>query len=167
MSCLEARKEFPRYWRRAMSEAARLRLVEHLRDCPRCDRAFRTFALSAPVIHSTIAADVLDSVPRAPLDLVRRRRSIISRGEPRQTWRTAALAAALLVAAGLTAWSSAQSPTPNFVESVVGESSEVDPIDSLDPVENAATGFAPASSQFDPPSLDSSDLPDSDNSLEG
>jgi hypothetical protein len=150
-----------------MPEAARADLVEHLRACPHCDRAFRTFALSAPVIHSAIAADVLDAGPRTPPDLVRPRRSTISRGQPRQTWRTAALAAALLVAAGVTAWSSAQSPTQNFVESVMGESSEVDPVDSLDPVENAAAGFAPASSQFDSPSLDSSDLPDSDSSLEG
>ena len=151
-----------------MPEAARANLVEHLRACPQCDRAFRTFALSAPVIHSALVADVLDSVPRTPMDLVRPRRSTISRGQqPRQTWRTAALAAALLVGAGLTAWSSAQSPTPNFVESLLGESSEVDPVDSLDPVENAAAGFAPASSQFDSQSLDSSDLPDSDSSLEG
>jgi anti-sigma factor RsiW len=166
MNCLEARKEFPRYWRRAMPEAARANLVEHLRACPQCDRAFRTFALSAPVIHSAIAA--LDSAPGTPLDLMRPRRFTISRGQqPRQIWRTAALAAALLVAAGVTAWSSAQSPTQNFVESVMGESSEIDPVDSLDPVENAAAGFAPASSQFDSPSLDSSDLPDSDSSLEG
>jgi anti-sigma factor RsiW len=167
MNCLEARKEFPRFWRRAMPEAARANLIEHLRACPQCDRAFRTFALSAPVVHSAIAADVLDSVPRTPLDLARPRRSTISHSRPRQTWRTAALAAALLVAAGITAWSSAQSLKQNFVESVVGESSEVDPVDSLDPVDNEAAGFAPASSQFDAPSLDSSDLPQAINSLEG
>jgi len=166
MNCLEARKEFPRYWRRAMSEPARTGLVEHLRDCPQCDRAFRTFALSAPVIHSATAAEVIESVPRTALDLVHARPPTVSRGKPRQTSRTAALAAALLVAAGITAWSSAQSPTPNFVESVVGESSEVDPASSFDPAESAAAGVAPGSAQFDSQSLDSSELPDSDNSLE-
>jgi predicted anti-sigma-YlaC factor YlaD len=167
MNCLEARKELPRYWRRAMPEAARTDLVEHLRDCPQCDRAFRTFALSAPVIHSAMGADVLESGPRIPLNLIRARPLTISRTKPQQTWRTAALAAVLLVAAGLTAWSTAQPPAQNFVESVVGEGSEVDPAYSFDPLENAAAGFFPGSSQFDSPSLDSSELPDTDNSFEG
>jgi hypothetical protein len=170
MNCLEARKEFPRYWRRAMPAAARVNLVEHLGNCPQCDRAFRTFALSAPVVHSVVAADDLESTPRTPLDLARPRRPTISRDQPGQTRRMAAVAAVLLVAAGITAWSSAQSPAQNFVENLVGEGSEVDPTYSSDPIESAADTFAPESSRFDSPSPDSLELPDgglADNSLEG
>jgi len=170
MNCLEARKEFPRFWRRMLPAAARVSLVEHVRDCPQCDRAFRTFALSAPAVHSVVAADVMESPPPTPLDLARPRRPTISRGQPRETWQIAAVAAVLLVAAGITAWSSAQSPNQNFVESVVGEGSDVDPTYSYDSAENAADEFAPESSQFNSPSLDSSELPNSgltDSSLEG
>ena len=170
MNCLEARKEFPCYWRRVMPAEARISLVEHLGNCPLCDRAFRTFALSAPVVHSVVVADDMESTPRTPLDLARPRRPTISRDQPGRTRRIAAVAAVLLVAAGITAWSSAQSPAENFVQSVVGEVSDVDPTYSSDPIESAADTFAPESSRFDSPSPDSSELPDGGfaaNGLEG
>jgi hypothetical protein len=168
MNCLEARKEFPYYWRRVMPAEARISLVEHLGNCPQCDRAFRTFALSAPVVHSVVAADDMESTQRTPLD--RRRGPTISRDQPGQARRIAAVAAVLLVVGGITAWSSAQSPAENFVESVVGEVSDVDPTYSSDPIESAADTFAPESSRFDSPSPDSSELPDGGlaaNGLEG
>lgn len=54
MNCFEARNEFAAFWRREMPLDARAALVAHLRECARCDRSFRAFALSAPVLHSAM-----------------------------------------------------------------------------------------------------------------
>jgi len=60
MNCFEARQGFSSFWRRMLDIEQRGLLVAHLRQCARCDRAFRVFALSAPVLHS-------DSGPRNAL----------------------------------------------------------------------------------------------------
>ena len=102
MYCLEARKQFPAFWRRTMASVARASLIEHLRECAVCDRSFRSFALTAPVVHSETTSDTAASAQRAPLNLVRPQRFAISRVErterrlPERPWKVAAAAAPIV-----------------------------------------------------------------------
>ena len=52
INCFEARQEFPAFWRRELAGERRAALVNHLAGCAKCDRAFRNFAVAAPVLHS-------------------------------------------------------------------------------------------------------------------
>ena len=126
MNCFESQKEFATFWRRTMPLAERARFAEHLTACARCDRSFRVFALSAPVVHSEIQPEAAASTARPALSLVRPPRFASARAEasawrrPEHSWRVAAAVAALLVIGGFTAWSSTQGPVENFANVVAG-----------------------------------------------
>jgi hypothetical protein len=51
MNCLETRRAFAAYWRRALAAEERAAVTSHLAECGRCDHSFRVFALTAPVLH--------------------------------------------------------------------------------------------------------------------
>jgi hypothetical protein len=53
MNCFEARQDFVGFWQSALVGDRRHELREHLKGCAKCDRAFRSFALTAPMLHST------------------------------------------------------------------------------------------------------------------
>ena len=131
MNCFEARREFAAFWRRTMPLAERARLLEHLTECAQCDRSFRVFALSAPVVHSQCQPDAIVTAARPSLDLVRPRRFATARAEsfgqraPQRLGQVAA-AAVLLMIGGITAWSSTRWPLQNFAETVVADSPEFD-----------------------------------------
>jgi hypothetical protein len=154
MTCFEARKEFPAFWRRTMPSGLRGSLAAHLRGCAQCDRAFRTFALSAPVLHSEPAAEETPQTPRPPLNLVRPRRFAaarsvpLGRGETWRPWKIAAAASLMVAVGGFSAWSSARWPTENFADSVAGDSVEVDPV-SYSSDSATANPFEAESSTFD------------------
>jgi hypothetical protein len=131
MNCFETRREFAAFWRRAMPSADRAWFVEHLKACAQCDRAFRTFALSAPVVHSGSQPDEAAAI-RPPFDLVRPRRFATagvepcSRRAPERPWQIVAAAALLLIGV-FGAWSSAEWPVRNFAETVAGDTADIDP----------------------------------------
>jgi putative zinc finger protein len=131
MNCFEARKEFAAFWRRTMPSAERAQLVEHLKTCAQCDRSFRVFALSAPVVHSENQPEAAASAARPAFNMVRPRRFASIRAEsfarqtPRRPWQVAA-AVALLVIGGLTAWSSTRWPVQDFAQSVAADSADVE-----------------------------------------
>ena len=56
MNCFEARQDFVGFWQSALDGDRRHELREHLKGCAKCDRAFRSFALTAPMLHSTGAS---------------------------------------------------------------------------------------------------------------
>ena len=56
MNCFEARQDFVNFWRGALDGERRRVLLAHLKGCAKCDRAFRAFALTAPMLHSGGAA---------------------------------------------------------------------------------------------------------------
>jgi hypothetical protein len=56
MNCFEARQDFVGFWRSALDGERRLELLGHLKGCAKCDRAFRAFALTAPMLHARDAA---------------------------------------------------------------------------------------------------------------
>jgi hypothetical protein len=71
MNCFEARQYFVGFWQGALDVERRRELLGHLKGCAKCDRAFRAFALTAPMLHAgRAAADKpgisapLHSVPR-------------------------------------------------------------------------------------------------------
>jgi hypothetical protein len=81
MNCFEARNDFPALWRKSLAEGRRAALIEHLGGCPRCDREFRAFALTAPVLYGGVEPDGRTSnrAQSAPRYGIRRERSILTR----------------------------------------------------------------------------------------
>ena len=49
MNCFQARQEFVSFWRGELDGERRRVLLAHLAQCARCDKAFRAFALTAPL----------------------------------------------------------------------------------------------------------------------
>ena len=67
MNCFVARKEFVSFWRGALGGERRRDFMMHLKKCKRCDRAFRAFSLTAPMLHSgSRAVQAGVSRPSAP-----------------------------------------------------------------------------------------------------
>ena len=133
MNCFEARKEFPSFWRRTLTPEERTAFLAHVGRCARCDRAFRVFALTAPVLHGDTASREPVGVAQAsvaPHDsspYARREPAIPSRrGAPvtpivprasRTVWAAAALAAAALFAI----YVAAATPGQTLEDAITGE----------------------------------------------
>src|SRR5260370_14427185 len=66
MNCFETRQEFVSFWRGALDGERRQNLLSHLKGCPKCDRAFRAFALTAPMLHTR--GEAADAIVRATPD---------------------------------------------------------------------------------------------------
>jgi hypothetical protein len=52
MNCLEARKQFRRFWRQGLPPHEQSEFISHLDGCAGCDHSFRLFALTAPVLQA-------------------------------------------------------------------------------------------------------------------
>jgi hypothetical protein len=57
MNCFEAKNDFVAFWQKTLAAERRTQLLTHLQGCPACDRSFRTFALTAPVLYSATEPD--------------------------------------------------------------------------------------------------------------
>jgi hypothetical protein len=57
MNCFEARPQFVDLWRGTPDAERRAALLAHVKECAKCDRAFRTFALTAPMLHPRCAIE--------------------------------------------------------------------------------------------------------------
>jgi hypothetical protein len=57
MNCFEAKNDFVAFWQKNLSHQRRAQLLAHLRTCATCDRSFRVFALTAPVLYSATEPD--------------------------------------------------------------------------------------------------------------
>jgi hypothetical protein len=72
MSCFEARQDFVGFWQGALGDERRRSLLAHLKGCPKCDRAFRAFALTAPMLHGGSGAVAAGTAPGSgALDVAR------------------------------------------------------------------------------------------------
>jgi hypothetical protein len=138
MNCFETRKEFVSFWRGALDGERRQMLLSHLKGCSKCDRAFRAFALTAPMLHPPgEAAEARtgatpDSAPQnidRPIDINGARRADASRAaeilhrasvyriaqpRPVHQWREAAAALSAVVAAVLVVYFSLAAPPLSF-----------------------------------------------------
>lgn len=129
MNCFEARKEFGAFWRRTLTPEARAAFSAHLGGCAKCDRSFRTFALSAPVLYSDREPE-----PRArPAGIARTAvRPLASRRMPSQRngmapWRAIAAAAILLIVSGAAAWTTIPA-RQDVMEAIAGDDPAVEPV---------------------------------------
>lgn len=143
MNCFEARQNFVGFWQSTVDGECRRELLAHLKGCSKCDRAFRAFALTAPMLHSSGAATAAeaqiggtsDAAPQdvahvdMPIDMngVRRadahraaeilRRASIYRladRRPSHQWREAAAGLSAVAAAVLLAYFSVAAPAQSF-----------------------------------------------------
>ncbi|HTT76319.1 MAG TPA: hypothetical protein VMF50_10120 [Candidatus Binataceae bacterium] len=133
MNCFEARKEFGAFWRRTLEPEARAAFNRHLSVCDKCDRSFRAFALTAPVLHSECEpephAGISGGVRLAVRPLAAYRGPKRTVGIP--AWRAVAAAAILLLvsgaAAGMAAWTAVPAPQ-NVMEAIAGDDPAVEPV---------------------------------------
>lgn len=128
MNCFEARNSFASFWRKALDSESRETLLVHLKQCAGCDRAFRVFALTAPLLYSTAvpAQRATAAEWREPSRVAgpsRRRvytpggaNSRHDSGRPR--WRALAAMLAMIAAAGFAAYLSAAEPRETLDEAL-------------------------------------------------
>lgn len=145
MNCFEARPQFVDFWRGTLDAERRAALLAHLKECVKCDRGFRAFALTAPMLHphavagtpeqgtaSANAADRPIDSSRAPRTDAARAAEIIRRAavykmEPRgaaQSWGAVAGALSAVAAAVLLAWVSVAAP-PQSLDDALAATQEV------------------------------------------
>jgi hypothetical protein len=104
MNCFEIRNEFVSFWRRTMPVESRVPFSAHLRECPACDHAFRLFALSAPVLHSSVepsGSPETRAQPQSSTTDEGRRAPALAKSSEVQRWSNAFAAFALAAAAGV------------------------------------------------------------------
>jgi negative regulator of sigma E activity len=116
MNCFEARHDFAALWRRELSDQRRAALSEHLTRCAKCDRAFRSFALTAPVLHSPAEPPAHPREARAIHADSPRRLAVAASRQAHAGPRWAAMCAAvtLFAAASLAAWLSVTTPVESL-----------------------------------------------------
>jgi hypothetical protein len=130
MNCFDTRKEFIAFWRRTLAPEQRAAFSAHLRGCAKCDRSFRVFALSAPVLHSDGEPDVRSTpqaawVPSLPLSVRRPRPARRSGG---YQWMSVAAAVILLVVSGMAAWKAAYPDRPDVMEAIAGDNPSIEQV---------------------------------------
>lgn len=126
VDCFEARREFVEFWRGSIEEERCQKLLEHLRNCAGCDRAFRAFSLTAPVLHSDSRPVAMpsDDVSRWPASAASRPR----------VWMAATAVATLAMAATVAVYLAVAAPTQTLDEALspqdsIGELAPSSPFD--------------------------------------
>ena len=140
MNCFEARQDFRSFWRKELSAERRGAFVAHLAECAKCDAAFRTFALTAPVFHS-------DVEPARPMLLAARvpaaaRREGRAYREPRrvQAWLSIAAVVALFITGASAAYISVKTPDETLSEAIHQPSQFVEVVSADFPQANSDFG---------------------------
>ena len=140
MNCFEARQDFRSFWRKELSAERRGAFVAHLAECAKCDAAFRTFALTAPVFHS-------EAEPARPVTLARRISASAQREgrayrEPRraQAWLSIAAAVALFITGASAAYISVDTPDETLSEAIHQPSQFVEMVSADFPEANSDLG---------------------------
>jgi hypothetical protein len=135
MNCFEARQGFVPFWQRTMPWEQRAAFAAHLQVCQRCDRSFRVFALTAPVLHSKSEPMVVAARPRTgkrasvrtmSLQAVKKSTGVRSSGSPRSLWTLGAAGA--MAAALFAAYISAARPSSAYAleQTITGDDSGVE-----------------------------------------
>jgi predicted anti-sigma-YlaC factor YlaD len=124
MNCFEARQDFPAMWRRKLAEERRTALTAHLKECAKCEQAFRTFALTAPVLHCDAEPPARRVVTRLQALGARRPPSVTRRRAPVRRWAAMCAVITIFVAAGLSAWLSVAAPIGDLSAAINNDSDE-------------------------------------------
>ncbi len=123
MNCFEVRQEFSALWRKTATPARRAELLAHLKECEKCDHAFRVFALTAPVLHGEMERDAarVSRPARREFSLADRPRRFasVSREASRPNrWLAMSAAAAIFVFASSAAYLSTRAPNESLAEAL-------------------------------------------------
>ncbi len=125
MNCFETRNGFAAFWRKALEPALRAAFLSHLTECAGCDRAFRVFAMTAPLLYAdTIPAQAAPpSRPRAirPASIVRQTGSS-GRGTSGRGWSALCAMVVAIAAAGFAAYLAAAMPRQTLDEALSSSS---------------------------------------------
>jgi anti-sigma factor RsiW len=123
MNCFEARHEFAAFWRRELDAERRAALSAHLGRCPKCERAFRAFALTAPVLHSSAEPAAHPREARALHAAAPRHLATAAQSQRHEGPRWFAMCAAvtLFVAASMAAWLSVTTPVESLGDALSTE----------------------------------------------
>jgi len=131
MNCFETRQEFSSLWRKSLALDRRADLLAHLKECEKCDHAFRVFALTAPVLHGEVErqATRASRPARREFSLADRPRRFASASREASRpnrWISMAAAAAIFVFATSAAYLSTRAPSESLGEALsVPESSMI------------------------------------------
>ena len=118
MNCFQARREFPNFWRQQLEPATADELAGHLGCCGLCDRAYRLFALTAPVLHSDAdAVEAMLAGERGTRLPARRMRSSAAEHAIEQHG-TVWAALSMLVAASVIAYMSVAVPSESLTDAL-------------------------------------------------
>ena len=130
MNCFEARKEFGAFWCRTLTPEMRVAFSAHLGRCAKCDRSFRTFALSAPVLHSEREPEPRPRPAGTARSAVRplAARRVPSQRNGMAPWRAMAAAAILLIISGTAAWRAVAPASQDVMEAIAGDDPAVEPV---------------------------------------
>lgn len=114
MNCLEIRKSFAPFWAKEMTDQQRREFTGHLSDCIACDRAFRLFALTAPLLHGSAGLQArwrTEERAEGAMQLARGRQQA-------RRWAVAAAAFAISAAAAVAVYI-ARPPAPTLEDAIL------------------------------------------------
>ena len=141
MNCFEARQNFRSFWRKELAPESRAAFLAHLAECSKCDGAFRTFALTAPVFHSEAEpAARRVFVARVPARAHRdgnRYRTFAGRTS---VWVSIAAVVALFLTGASAAYYSVKPPTETLSDAIHQPSQSVELVSAESPETNSDFG---------------------------
>jgi predicted anti-sigma-YlaC factor YlaD len=131
MNCFEARNDFVAFWQKSLSDGRRAQLLMHLRGCAACDRSFRNFALTAPVLYSAKepewAAQPVDPVFMGAQHLAAPGRSlVVHESRPAISYLNRVLPALVTAAAAVIALYLAVPPRITFEDAIAADNSSTE-----------------------------------------
>jgi anti-sigma factor RsiW len=122
MNCFEARQDFRAFWRKELDTGRREALAAHLKECAKCDGAFRIFALSAPVLHSDYEpariAQAAHGDRTQRRDSARRGAAVYREARGSRAWFSMAAAVTLFVAGAFAAYFSVATPVESLTDAI-------------------------------------------------
>jgi hypothetical protein len=113
MNCFEARAGFAALWRKKLEPEPRAALMDHLRQCQRCDHAFRVFAVTGIALYSDPPAHDPRYRSRQLAPAVRAGNQSVGRALPGLSAMVA-----MIFAAGFAAYLSVSVPHQTFDDAV-------------------------------------------------
>jgi anti-sigma factor RsiW len=140
MNCFEARQDFRSFWRNELTPKRRVAFVAHLAECSRCDEAFRTFALTAPVFHSEAEPDRSESAAPGTPASGRREARAYRESRRASAWLSIAAAAVLFITGASAAYFSVEAPDESLSDAIHQPSQFVELVSTDMPESNLDLG---------------------------
>ena len=140
MNCFEARQDFRSFWRKELTPERRAAFLAHLAECSKCDEAFRTFALTAPVFHSEAEPNRSDTTTRRMPASAQRETRTYRETRRASAWLSIAAAAALFVTGASAAYFSVETPDETLNDAIHQPSQSMELVSAALPETNSDLG---------------------------